>query len=137
MTFAVATYANFLVLERTLRMAELKLKPLPPLTGIAGLGNIFKDAADAIEEVKGAGRSLSSEAASLAADIHTVRVHVRKEHEDFHFKVATLGNGGGKQSDEQEPPPKTPSDTLLVTDKDVGQVEEVTGEQNPSASFRS
>lgn len=83
-------------------MADLpKMKPLPPLTGVAGLGNIFKDAATAIEEVRGAGKSLGSEAAALAADINTVRAHVRREHEDFHFKVATLGNGGETESEKE------------------------------------
>jgi hypothetical protein len=84
-------------------MADLsKMKPLPPLTGVAGLGGIFKDAATAIEEVKTFGRSLGTEAAALASDINTVREHVRREHEDFHFKVATLGNGGETQSKKEE-----------------------------------
>lgn len=84
-------------------MADLaKMKPLPPLTAVAGLGNIFGDAARAIEEVKNSGRSLGLEAAALADDIQTVREHVRKEHEDFHFKVATLGNGGEVESGKEE-----------------------------------
>jgi hypothetical protein len=81
-----------------------KMKPLPPLTGVAGLGNIFKDAAKAIEEMKGAGSSLSTEVQALATDIETVRQHVRREHEDFHFKVSTLGNGGGTASETQQEP---------------------------------
>jgi hypothetical protein len=86
-----------------LEMADLsKMKPLPPLAGVAGLGNIFKDAAKAIEEVKHAGTSLGVEAAALATDIQTVREHVRREHEDFHFKVATLGNGGETESGKEE-----------------------------------
>lgn len=84
-----------LIHRRDIDMADLsKMKPLPPLSGVAGLGNIFQNAAKAIEEVKGAGSSLGAEAAALATDINTVREHVRREHEDFHFKVATLGNGG-------------------------------------------
>ena len=84
-------------------MADLpKMKPLPPLTTVAGLGNIFSDAALAIEEIKNSGRSLGTEAAALAADIMTVREHVRKEHEDFHFKVSTLGNGGDVASKKEE-----------------------------------
>lgn len=84
-------------------MADLsKMKPLPPLAGVSGLGNIFKDAAKAIEEVKGSGTSLGMEAAALARDIQTVREHVRKEHEDFHFKLATLGNGGERESEKEE-----------------------------------
>jgi hypothetical protein len=83
-------------------MADLtKMKPLPPLAAVSGLGNIFKDAAKAIEEIKSAGSSLGSEAAALASDIQTVREHVRKEHEDFHFKVSTLGNGGEKVSEKE------------------------------------
>ena len=78
-----------------------KMKPLPPLSGVAGLGNIFKDAARAIEEIKESGQYLESEASALAADIMTVREHVRKEHEDFHFKVSTLGNGGETVSDKE------------------------------------
>jgi hypothetical protein len=84
-----------LIHKRDVDMADLaKMKPLPPLSGVSGLGNIFKDAARAIEEVRSVGSSLGSEAAALASDINTVREHVRREHEDFHFKVATLGNGG-------------------------------------------
>jgi hypothetical protein len=84
-------------------MADLnKLKPLPPLAGVSGLGNIFSDAAKAIEEVKSAGSSLGREAEALATDINTVREHVRKEHEDFHFKVSTLGNGGEPASKKEE-----------------------------------
>lgn len=79
-----------------------KMKPLPPLTGVAGLGNIFKDAARVIEEVKTAGSSLGTEAAALVSDINTVREHVRREHEDFHFKVSTLGNGGEHPSGKEE-----------------------------------
>ena len=91
-----------LIHGRDVDMADLgKLKPLPPLSGVSGLGNIFKDAAKAIEEVKGAGSSLGSEAAALATDINTVREHVRREHEDFHFKVSTLGNGGETASEKE------------------------------------
>lgn len=98
-------------------MADLgKMKPLPPLTMIAGLGNIFRDAATAIEEIKTSGQSLGSEAAALAADIQTVREHVRKEHEDFHFKVSTLGNGGEKKSEKEETESKD-SDTFLADTK--------------------
>lgn len=83
-------------------MADLgKMKPLPPLAVVAGLGNIFKDAAKAIEEAKTGGQSLGTEAAAFAADVQTVREHVRREHEDFHFKVSQLGNGGGENSGEQ------------------------------------
>jgi hypothetical protein len=91
-----------LIHRRDVDMADLaKMKPLPPLAGVSGLGNIFKDAARAIEEVKSAGSSLGAEAAALATDINTVREHVRREHEDFHFKVATLGNGGETASDKE------------------------------------
>jgi hypothetical protein len=91
-----------LIHQRDVDMADLgKMKPLPPLSGVSGLGNIFKDAAKAIEEVKSAGSSLGSEAAALATDINTVREHVRREHEDFHFKVATLGNGGETASEKE------------------------------------
>ena len=94
-------------------MADLpKMKPLPPLTGVAGLGNIFNDAARAIEEVKSAGSSLGSEAAALASDINAVRQHVRREHEDFHFKVATLGNGGATESEKGETSTKDSSATF-------------------------
>jgi len=83
-------------------MADLpRIKPLPPLSGVAGLGNIFKDAARAIDEVRASGKSLGSEAAALAADVDIVRQHVRKEHEDFQFKVAVLGNGGGEASEKE------------------------------------
>lgn len=103
--------------ETGLSMADLtKMKPLPPLEGIAGLGNIFKDAAKAIEEVKTSSRSLGTEAAALASDIQTVREHVRREHEDFHFKLSTLGNGGGNASDETK--------------------KETTGSQDSSESFQ-
>lgn len=92
-----------LIHNREIDMADLpKMKPLPPLSGVAGLGNIFKDAAKAIEEIKASGSSLGSEAAALAHDIQTVREHVRREHEDFHFKVATLGNGGETESEKEE-----------------------------------
>lgn len=94
-------------------MADLaKMKPLPPLSGVSGLGNIFKDAAKAIEEVKSAGSSLGTEAAALATDINTVREHVRREHEDFHFKVATLGNGGETKSEKEETGTKDSSTTF-------------------------
>lgn len=94
-------------------MADLpKMKPLPPLKGVAGLGNIFKDAAKAIEEVRNSGNSLGSEAAALAADIQTVREHVRREHEDFQFKVGVLGNGGGDQSEKEETKSDTSSDSF-------------------------
>jgi hypothetical protein len=91
-----------LIHRRHLDMADLgKMKPLPPLSGVSGLGNIFKDAAKAIEEIKSSGTSLGTEAAALASDIQTVREHVRREHEDFHFKVATLGNGGETASEKE------------------------------------
>lgn len=112
-------------------MADLsKMKPLPPLTGIAGLGNIFRDAAKAIDDMKGAGTSLSSEVAALAADIETVRQHVRKEHEDFHFKVSTLGNGGGNASEPQPAPSEQPpaiqqpeAEKVTISPSEVGPVE--------------
>lgn len=91
-------------------MAIGKVKPLQPLTGVAGLGNIFKDAADVIADLKSSGVALSSETAALVADIETVRAHVRREHEDFNFKVGTLGNGGGDHSEPpQAPPPASPA----------------------------
>jgi hypothetical protein len=102
-----------LIHQRDVDMADLpKMKPLPPLSGVAGLGNIFKDAAKAIEEVKSAGASLGTEAAALANDIQTVREHVRREHEDFHFKVATLGNGGETESEKGETSIKDSSTTF-------------------------
>jgi hypothetical protein len=94
-------------------MADLsKMKPLPPLAGVSGLGNIFRDAAKTIEEVKSSGTSLGTEAAALARDIQTVREHVRKEHEDFHFKLSTLGNGGERESEKEETKSNDSSDTF-------------------------
>lgn len=107
-----------LIYQRDSDMADLgKLKPLAPLQGVAGLGNIFKDAAKAIEEVKTSGASLGIEAAALATDIQTVREHVRKEHEDFHFKVSTLGNGGETASGKEETNSANSSATFPGTDK--------------------
>lgn len=99
--------------EEGLDMADIgKMKPMPPLSGVAGLGNIFKDAAKTIESVKTAGTSLGTEAAAFVADINTVREHVRKEHEDFHFKIGTLGNGGETASGKEETGTADSSDTF-------------------------
>lgn len=105
-----------------------KMKPLPPLTGVSGLTNIFRDAAKAIEEMKTSGTSLGTEVAALASDINSVREHVRREHEDFHFKVSTLGNGGGTASETQqerseEPPviPQPEAEQPPVSPPEVGQ----------------
>lgn len=102
-------------------MADLnKLKPLPPLSGVSGLGNIFKDAAKAIEEVKSMGSSLGTEAAALATDINTVREHVRREHEDFHFKVSTLGNGGETASEKEATGSVDSSSSFPARDGNIG-----------------
>lgn len=112
-------------------MADVtKMKPLPPLTGVAGLGGIFRDAARTIQEAKGAGTSLGVEAARFKEDVDTVREHVRREHEDFHFQVSTLGNGGEKLSEEQSDTTKKPAtgEQQVVTGEEVGDVAPLTSD---------
>lgn len=97
-------------------MADLsKMKPLPPLTQVAGLGNVFQDAVKAVDEVKNAGKSLATEIGAFRDDVNTVRQHVRREHEDFHFKIGTLGNGGGEDSEKKS--------------DDSSEKQEITGDQ--------
>ena len=101
-------------------MADLKLKPLPPLTSVAGLGNIFKDVTDTIEAVKNDGKSLTEETGALRTDVNTVRTHIRKTHEDFHFQMGTLGNGGGGSSELQEKKSSESSEKQTITSDEVG-----------------
>lgn len=75
-------------------MADLKLKAIPPLVGIAGLGNALTDAKAGIAEVKKVTAALGSETAALIRDVNIVRTHVNTVHSDLQFEAGQLGNGG-------------------------------------------
>lgn len=92
-------------------MAERK--PLPPLKGVAGLGNVLADAKRGINEVRQVTTALSSETADLVRDVNIMRDHVRQVHEDLHFEASTLGNGGPSLSEE----PSEQSEKQVEEDK--------------------